>query len=243
MSPAGEQILAALQAVAEQRALRLRDAELGRYVQAIKAYQHGRFMLTYSDLLAHPRYGGAALFFLEDLYGPGDFTSRDDQFARIVPGLVRMFPRDIIGTVQSLGQLHALSEELDTEMAAAWRRMMTADGLSGANSLVVDGARYGHCWRSVAGPGERERQISLMLAVGEALEGYTRNPLLRTSLRLMRGPAQAAGLGALQAFLERGFDTFRAMRGAREFLTVIASRERELAAALFGGADAPTVAG
>ena len=58
----------------------------------------------------------------------------------------------------------------------------------------------------------------------------------------MRGPAAAAGLGALQGFLERGFDTFREMGGAREFLAVIANRERALAAALFGGADAPAVA-
>lgn len=241
MSPAGEQILASLQAVAAQRALRRQDAELGGLVQAVKAYQHARFMLTYADLLAHPRYGGAALFFLEDLYGPGDFTSRDDQFARIVPGLVRMFPRDIIATVQSLGELHALSEELDTAMAVALRSMSSADAPGSVDDDVVDGPRYGRCWRSVAGPAERERQIALMLSVGEALEGYTRNPLLRTSLRLMRGPAQAAGLGALQAFLERGFDTFRAMGGAREFLAVIASRERALAAALFGGSDAPTV--
>lgn len=241
MNPAGEQILASLQAVAAQRVLRGQDADLGRNVQAMKAYQHGRFMQTYADLLAHPRYGGAALFFLEDLYGPGDFTSRDDQFARIVPGLVRMFPRDIISTVQSLGELHALSEELDTAMAVAWRSMVATEGHVVGDGLIVDGALYGHCWRSVAGPIERERQIVLMLSVGEALEGYTRNPLLRTSLRLMRGPAQAAGLGALQAFLERGFDTFRAMRGAREFLAVIATRERALAAALFAGADAPTL--
>ena len=61
-----------------------------------------------------------------------------------------------------------------------------------------------------------------MLAVGSALDRYTRNPLLRASLRLMRGPAAAAGLGALQGFLERGFDTFREMRGAREFLDTVA---------------------
>jgi hypothetical protein len=103
----------------------------------------------------------------------------------------------------------------------------------------LDGASYGRLWRAVAEPAERERQIALMLLVGSSLEGYTRNPLLRHSLRLMRGPAQAAGLGALQGFLERGFDTFRAMRGAAEFLGTVATRERALAAALFGGADGP----
>ena len=104
---------------------------------------------------------------------------------------------------------------------------------------AVSGQHYAQCWRQVSSPAERERQIVLMLSVGEALERYTRNLLLRHTLRLMRGPAQAAGLGALQTFLERGFDTFRAMRGAREFLDVIAGRERALAAALFGGTDAP----
>jgi hypothetical protein len=79
----------------------------------------------------------------------------------------------------------------------------------------------------------------LMLSVGSALDGYTRNLLLRHSLRVMRAPAQAAGLGALQEFLERGFDTFRQMRGAQEFLALIARRERDLAARLFAGADAP----
>jgi hypothetical protein len=44
----------------------------------------------------------------------------------------------------------------------------------------------------------------------------------------------------LQGFLERGFDTFREMRGAREFLDTVASRERQLAARLFaGGTVAP----
>jgi hypothetical protein len=49
----------------------------------------------------------------------------------------------------------------------------------------------------------------------------------------MRGPARAAGLGSLQTFLERGFDTFGAMNGASEFLTLIEQRERALMQALF----------
>jgi len=74
-----------------------------------------------------------------------------------------------------------------------------------------------------------------MLDVGQALDALTRKPLLRHSLRLMRGPAMAAGLSALQRFLETGFDTFRAMRGAEGLLDTIARRERSLAAELFAG--------
>jgi hypothetical protein len=89
----------------------------------------------------------------------------------------------------------------------------------------------------VGEPDSRERQIQLMVSVGTALDRFTRNLLLRNSLRFMRAPAAAAGLGALQRFLETGFETFRAMRGAQAFLDTIASRERALAAQLFSGAD------
>jgi len=227
LNESATQILQLLQGVAAERARRAGDASLAERVRAVKAFQHARFMHTYADLLADRRYAGAARFFLDDLYGPRDFAQRDDQFARIVPGLVRLFPREIVSTVASLAELHALSERLDTAMAM------------NLPEPPFDGAVYAQAWRTVGQPAERERQIALMLSVGSALDRYTRNALLRHSLRLMRGPAHAAGIGALQEFLERGFDTFREMRGAGAFLGLIAQRERELAARLFGGADAP----
>ncbi len=217
--------------MAAERADRAANPSLAERVAEVKAFQHGRFAHTYADLLADKRYAKAATFFLEDLYGPSDFSERDTQFARIVPGLVRMFPREIVGTVADLGALHALSERLDSAMA----RVL-------ANS-TVDGHRYAEAWRTVGEPAAREQQIALMLAVGTALDKYTRNPLLRHSLRLMRSPAKAAGLGALQHFLETGFDTFRAMAGADEFLRTIAQRERGLAALLFSGGEISNATG
>jgi hypothetical protein len=171
--------------------------------------------------LASARFSPAAKFFLEDLYGPGDFTARDEQFVRVVPGLVRLFPHELILTVIALGDLHALSETLDTRMG---------NNLSDA---LVDRVSYHRAWKLASTPAERERQIVLMLGVGSALDRYTRSALLRHTLRLMRGPARAAGLGSLQSFLESGFDTFKAMRGAADFLGTIATRERQLASALF----------
>jgi hypothetical protein len=219
-------ILHSLQEVAAERARRRADPELAARVSEVKRYQHRRFQHTYADLLASPRYARSARFFLEDLYGPEDFTRRDEQFARVVPGLTRFFPRELVGTVISLGELHALSEQFDTAMARV------------IDSSALDDGAYAAAWRTVGRPADRERQIELMFAVGSALDRYTRKPLLRASLRLMRGPAAAAGLGALQGFLERGFDTFSEMRGAREFLDTVAARERELASRLFAGGSA-----
>lgn len=221
MNAEARQILQNLDAVAGERRARDLDPALAQRVQAIKAYQHTRFRDTYADLLVGGRYAKAAQFFLDDLYGPGDFTRRDQEFARVVPAIGRLFPREILLTVLALSELHALSERLDTAMGRAHA------------AASVEPASYGAAWREVGEPAQRERQIALMLEVGRALDGYTRSALLRHSLRLMRGPAHAAGLGALQTFLERGFDTFREMRGAEPFLALIAQRERELAARLF----------
>jgi hypothetical protein len=211
--------------VRAERERRATDGVLSAAVAAVKQFQHARFTRSYADLLAQPRYARATRFFLDDLYGPTDFTQRDEQFARVVPALVRLFPEELVGTVLELAQLHALSERLDTAMALA----VAGD--------VLDGAAYGRAWRQVGDPAGRERQIDLMLAVGMALDRYTRSAFLRHTLRLMRGPAQAAGLGALQGFLESGFDTFKAMNGAQSFLGLIEQRERALAAHLFAGGD------
>jgi hypothetical protein len=223
-------VLDLLRRVDEQRALRAADPSLHDRVHAVKHYQHERFQHTYADLLAQPRYAKATRFFLEELYGPMDFTRRDTQFKRVVPGLVRLFPKEVVLTVQTLGELHALSEELDTAMG----RQVPAG--------PVNLASYAAAWQAVGRPADREAQIVLMRRVADALDVYTRNPFLRHSLRLMRTPARLAGLPELQTFLETGFDTFGAMRGAQQFLDTVVRRERALAAWLFA-ADAAQLRG
>lgn len=224
MSKSSEVILQHLGAVRVERVARTADAAFARRVTHIKRYQQARFALTYADLLAAPRYAGAARFFLDDLYGPGDFSQRDAQFVRIVPGLVKLFPVEVVATVEALTALHALSEQLDSEMARH------------VDDRALTAATYIDAWRHTGQPGSRQRQVDLMLKVGHALDVYTHRPLLRHSLRAMRFPARAAGLSALQSFLESGFDTFRKLHGADEFLSQIEKRERSLAASLFGSA-------
>lgn len=135
----------------------------------------------------------------------------------------------LVATVEQLGELHALTEVLDDSAAQH------------LPALPCTAAGYAAAWQGAGRAPARERQIGLTIAIGSALEGYTRSRLMRTTLRMMRGPAQAAGLQDLQRFLEAGFDAFGAMRGAGEFLDLVAQRERALAAALFAP-DAPAQA-
>jgi hypothetical protein len=221
MSDIATRILQSLDAVDVERRRRAAAPGLAQAVDALKAYQQARFARTHANLLAHPRYGRAANFFLNELYGPQDFTQRDAQFSRIVPALVRLFPADTVATVESLAAVHALSERLDTAMA------IHLDGAAPAR------ASYVRAWQAMGEAAGRARQIELVMSVGEALDRHTRSFVLRASLKAMRGPARAAGMGALQAFLESGFDAFGAMRGAREFLATIHERETALARRLF----------
>lgn len=233
MSANAETILGQLKVVNDERVRRKLVPGLDAKVAGLKEYQQRRFSYTYADLLTSTRYASATRFFLDELYGPSDFSHRDEQFARVVPTLVRLFPREIVETVAILAELHALSESLDTEMALH---------LVG---IAVDAGNYIQTWQRTGRAPDRQKQIALTLAVAHRLDALTRKPLLRNSLRLMRGPARVAGLGELQRFLEAGFDTFRAMNGAKEFVALIELREQAIAAALFAagltsGAAAPS---
>jgi hypothetical protein len=224
MTPTGQAILDQLGIVDGLRRGRASDAAHALRVTAIKTYQARRFEHTYADLLASPRYQAAARFFLEELYGPHEFGARDAQFARIVPPLVRLFPEEIVATVATLARLHALSESLDDAMARQ------------IELTPVDATAYVRAWQRTGREDERRQQVDLTLQIGRALERYTRSPVLRATLKMMRRPAQAAGLGDLQRFLETGFETFGAMRGAEEFLSTVRDRELSLCAALFANA-------
>ena len=217
------------QAVAEVEAMRRESRDLpdiGAAVSRVKRLQARRFEGTYADLLAAGPYRAAARFFLEELYGERDYAERDAQFARIAGAVEKLFPRDVAETAAALARLHALTESLDHAIARAM-------GLSGSD----EAAAYVRAWKTVDRRAERRRQVEAVLAIGIEMSRLTRLPGLRLMLRMMRGPASAAGLGSLQRFLEAGFDTFASVArqhgGAERFLDTIRDRELRLMDLMF----------
>lgn len=204
---------------------------LGAAVAAVKRLQSHRFAGTYADLLGDGPYRAAAQFFLHELYGDTDYSERDAQFSRIAGALQRLFPRQVMATAVSLAQLHALTERLDHAMGGAWQDSAAPDNGS------AQAARYASAWRTVARRADRRAQLAMVLEIGGELQRLTRAPGLRLMLKMMRGPAVAAGMGALQRFLESGFDTFAAMArqpgGADGFMALIEERESALIDLLF----------
>ncbi len=223
-------------AVARVAALRQQAIDrpgLAQAVVEIKHFQARRFKGTYADLLQNPQYSPAAQFFLDELYSDKDYSERDAQFSRIAGALERVFPEQVVHVAVTLAQLHALTEELDFSMAEHW--LDHSDGTSTG--------RYIAAWRAVGRRDDRNEQLETTLKVGAELDRLTRKPGLRTMLKLMRRPAQLAGLASLQRFLESGFDTFATMgkqaNAVSYFLSLVEEREALLIAQLFDVSVAP----
>ncbi|HEX9194993.1 MAG TPA: hypothetical protein VF854_03155 [Azonexus sp.] len=193
----------------------------------LREWQVARLARTHADLLGSERYGQAATFFLTDLYSAKDCGERDAELERILPLMTSMLPVSGLRTLLLAIEVDALSERFDRTMVWVLGAQLDSPGL--------DAATYADAYRKVGDRPGRDAQIRLIDETGRALDSFAHKPFVRMALKMMHGPAKMAGLGELQAFLERGFDAFRTMREAAEFLELIVSREREYSAALFAG--------
>jgi hypothetical protein len=218
-----------LERVARLHAERRVDPTLTAALDRVAQWQAQRLRMTYDDLAQQPRYAGAIQFFQTDLYGGADFAQRDADLARVVPVMVRMLPARVIATIAHAMELNVLSQELDRALLA---RLPRSDG-----RFTV--SEYCEAFRKMGQREGRERQIRLIVEIGTALDGYVTKPLIHAAMVMMRQPARLAGLAVLHDFLERGFDAFRRMGGAVEFLRTIAARETALLDAVYGGEVAP----
>jgi hypothetical protein len=204
-----------------------RDPVLAERIDALKRWQTARLLRTHADLLADPRYRAATEFFVEDLYGPKDFSRRDAALLRIVPVMARLLPAKAVETAALSVELEALTEALDQRIALA------------LEEGPIEEASYAEAYRANGTRAERARQIRLVVEVGRRLDEVVRWPLVLRTLRMMRAPAKLAGLEDLQDFLEHGFAAFDAMHGADVFLATVERRETAIFNRLFAGDPEP----
>ncbi len=219
MSAIGERLRALLNRLQQQHQRSGADAEIARRLAALRAWQSRRLAASYADIRQQHRFAAACEFFLADLYGEGDFGDRDRAVERVVPIMMRLLPEGVLASLARAIELNALSQELDYGMAAALPGHCThADAITDVD--------YAAAYALSAERQARRRQLALLLVLGRELDRLVRKPMLSELLHLCRWPARMAGLGALQSFLERGFDAFGKLGGANVFLGTILLRER-----------------
>jgi hypothetical protein len=215
-----------LRAVKAERQAATREPALLAARTALKRYQSGRLADTHADLLATPDTHDAAVFFLDELYGAHDLSQRDVDLERVIPTMQRVLSYEALHAITEAIVLDALSEKLDTAMARELGTGFTE-------------AEYVAAFRSVTSRAERERQLDLVQELGDSLCELVRIPLLSLTLSLMRTPARLAGLGELQQFLERGFNSFKQMTKPKPFVGTVVERERQVLANIYATREEP----
>lgn len=196
----------------------------------LQRWQRSRIARSFDDLAQHEGYRPAVHFFLSELYGGLDFRQRDQDMGKVMPVMIRFLPDPTLGTMSEAFELQAISLEFDMAMAAEMARR----GLAG-----LDMEQYCEVYRAVNDRPDRERQIQLIRKLGYDLDTLVRWPLVNYLVRLLRGPAHAAGFGSLQEFLEAGLTSFRALEDPAWFIETIYQREWGAMDKMFTGADRP----
>ena len=215
-----------LQQVAAERSNAKNEPAMLAARTALKQFQSARLGRTHADLIADPNTHGAALFFLDELYGAHDLGQRDIDLARIIPTMQRMLSYEALHTITEAIVLDALSERLDSAVARVLGPTFTED-------------EYVQAYRSATTRAQREHQLDMVKALGDSLCELVRIPFLSLTLTIMRGPATLAGLGQLHQFLERGFTTFKLMKKPSVFVATITGRERAVLENIFEGRAQP----
>ncbi len=194
----------------------------------LQDWQRARLDATYVDLREQARFRPACEFFLDELYGGRDVHARDRQLKRVVPIMRRFLPGHLLFAIGEAMHLQAISLEFDFRMA----------------ELLVDVTDitqpvYARAYREEGDWEGREEQLRLIRELGDLLVETVSKPMVHRLIRMMRVPAEMAGVGLLQDFLQRGLDAFATMKGSGEFLSTIERREAAALAAIQQGEEWP----
>ncbi|MCC6191438.1 MAG: hypothetical protein IT318_20635 [Anaerolineales bacterium] len=198
---------------------------------SLRQWQSARLARSYADLLAHPRFAPAARFFLDDIYSPRDFSQRDHDLLQLHDFMRRFVPPAMFQPLTLTVKLHALTERLDRALAT-----MLFDTMKVAEVLL---ATYCDAYRRCDNFAERVSQIELIGEIGRDLDRIVRQPLTGTVLAVAARPARRAGWGELTGFLERGYQAFKHLRGARPFLDLVRRRETRYLDRIYAGDPDP----
>jgi len=194
----------------------------------LQHWQRARLDSTYADLAAQPRFRPACQFFLDELYGGYDVHARDRQLSRVLPVMRRFLPDHLLYATGEAMRLQAVSLEFDFALAE-----ILIDVTEIRQPDYARAYRQHDCWAG------RREQIELIESLGQLLDRTVRRAMVHRLVRIMRRPAEIAGVGLLQNFLERGLDAFATMRGADEFLATVTQRESEALEVMQAGEDWP----
>jgi hypothetical protein len=204
-----------------------RDSRLREIYQAFINWQLDYLLQYFEDMQARPDQAAAVAFIISDLAGV-EISQRDQEFAKVVPMMVRLLPKNVLASAAAAMRLNA--SVLENNLAIC-QSIDAAHLLSGK----VREREYAEACRCVTSYEECMELVGLTVELGHELQHAIEIPMIGVTLKAMRGPARLAGIGALQSFLETGFRTFAALENVDQFLSEIEQRMERIFRRIYRG--------
>ncbi len=190
------------------------------FIHQLQHWQCERLLVSHEDLAKQKRYQKAMAFFVEELYGPKDFSQRDADIVRVIPKLARVLPDKAMNAMDDALSLNALSFDLDMAMAQYLKTHFPDQSINRDS--------YAEAYRYVGRADARAHQIDIISHLGDQLADVIKIRGIGMLISLSRRPAKLAGLIALHEFLERGFNAFNAIGDVQSFIQPVLTREKAL---------------
>jgi hypothetical protein len=194
----------------------LEDAQLLKNYDQFANWQLDYLLPFFSDLYKQEGYAEAIDFIMSDLAGIG-ISNRDRDLERAAPAITSMLPLAALATIASAAEMNARVLKVNIAICQC-----LADG----SNLPTTITEHDYCiaCRQASSLQECVELVHLITGLGKTLKTLVEIPMLGILLRAMRGPAHAAGFGALQDFLENGYATFRQIPDIDHFISEIEAR-------------------
>ena len=188
------------------------------YKITLQRFQSHRLRRDHADLAGEPQYRDIGEFFFDQMYGPRDFSARDQQAHRLHQ-FVHMAPGLAVGDVQKVLELLALSNKLD-DSVVAWLVALDAP-------VDFGEAIYERAYRLADNYNDRVRQLELARSSLYSVYKLAQKPLLGAALKRTEGLAQAVGMADLHRFLRLGYQALQPVRDIHRFVETVTLRERD----------------
>jgi hypothetical protein len=224
MSKTLEKIISHLQST-EQMNKMIAAQNLTQAIRELQTWQTRRLLITHDDLWQSKRFKPAMQFFVDELYGPKDFSQRDIELARAVPKMAKVLPDKGLISLEAALRMNVLSLELDLAV------------IENLDDQELNRNSYFECYRQSNNQSKREQQITLLEDLGIDLAQVVKISGISAILMLSRKPAKIAGVQTLHEFLEKGFKSFKKLGDVHDFINPIINRERNLMQSLFAAND------
>tara|TARA_R110000868_G_scaffold350091_1_gene611340 strand:- start:1708 stop:2403 length:696 start_codon:yes stop_codon:yes gene_type:complete len=185
-------------------------------IRAVQAWQCKRLLATHQQMYQQKRFKPAVEFFINELYGPNDFSQRDQDIARIVPKMSKFLPEKALQSLASALHLNSLSFELDFDLA---KKLVDTE---------INRDTYAKAYISCNNLTTRQQQIDYIRTLGNDLADVVKLKGISSLLFISRKPAKMAGVLALHEFLEKGFKSFKNLGNVEDFITPVMDKEHQI---------------